>query len=74
MTLNADFTYGGYAKKSAILDDFVGKWNESQNIAIEPIYTGRLFFAAHQLLLQNFFPTTAKIILIHSGGLQYLDH
>ncbi|MFN0187340.1 MAG: 1-aminocyclopropane-1-carboxylate deaminase/D-cysteine desulfhydrase [Bacteroidia bacterium] len=74
MTLNADFTFGGYAKKSAILDDFVGKWNESQNIAIEPIYTGRLFFAAHQLLLQNYFPTTAKIILIHSGGLQYFDH
>ncbi|MBK9639593.1 MAG: pyridoxal-phosphate dependent enzyme [Bacteroidetes bacterium] len=72
--LNSDFTFGGYAKKSPFLDDFVGKWNENQNILIEPIYTGRLFFAVQQLLQQDYFPENAKIIVIHSGGMQYFDH
>lgn len=72
--LNADFTLGGYAKKNELLDDFVKKWNENDLIKIEPIYTGRLFFAAQQLIKQNFFPDASKILIIHSGGLQYLTH
>ncbi len=74
ITLNADFTFGGYAKKSVFLDEFIEKWNEFQHIPIEPIYTGRLFFAVHQLLVQDYFPRNAKIIVIHSGGMQYLQH
>ena len=74
IVLNADFTFGGYAKRSAILDDFVGKWNENQKITIEPIYTGRLFFAINHLLQENYFPQRAKIMVIHCGGLQYFDH
>ncbi len=74
ISLKADFTFGGYAKRSAFLDDFVSKWNDNQNITIEPIYTGRLFFAAQHLLQQNYFPPAAKIMVIHTGGLQYLDH
>ena len=74
ISLNTDFTFGGYAKRSAFLDDFVVKWNENQNITIEPIYTGRLFCAVEHLLQQNCFPQSAKIMLIHSGGLQYINH
>ena len=72
--LNAEFTFGGYAKKNEVLDDFVKKWNENDPIKIEPIYTGRLFYAAQQLIKQNFFPKSSKILMIHSGGLQYLTH
>lgn len=72
--ITSAFTFGGYAKRNDILDEFVETWNENYSIAIEPIYTGRLFFAAHQLLQQNYFPEYAKIIVIHSGGLQYLHH
>lgn len=74
IVLNADFTFGGYARKSTFLEDFVGKWNENQKIAIEPIYTGRLFYAVQHLLQQNYFPKSAKIMVVHSGGLQYFDH
>lgn len=74
ISLNTDFTFGGYAKRNAFLDEFVVKWNENQNIAIEPIYTGRLFYAVQHLLKQNYFPQPSKIIVIHSGGLQYFDH
>jgi 1-aminocyclopropane-1-carboxylate deaminase len=72
--LNAEFTFGGYSRKNEILEDFVNKWNNDDSIKIEPIYTGRLFFAAQQLIQQNFFPESSKILMIHSGGLQYLTH
>jgi 1-aminocyclopropane-1-carboxylate deaminase len=70
--LSNAFTFGGYAKKNDVLDHFVKHWNENDPIQIEPIYTGRLFYAAHQLIEQNFFPEDSKILIIHSGGLQYL--
>lgn len=72
--LNSEFTFGGYAKKNEVLDDFVQKWNENDSIKIEPIYTGRLFYAAHEMLKENFFPESAKVLIIHTGGLQYLIH
>lgn len=72
--LNDEFTFGGYAKKNVVLDDFVERWNANDQIRIEPTYTGRLFFAVHQLVKQDFFPKSSKILVIHSGGLQYLIH
>ena len=72
--LNAEYLFGGYARQHKVLDDFVMKWNEKDSIKIEPIYTGRLFFAAQQLIKQNFFQASSNILLIHSGGLQYVVH
>lgn len=72
--LNSEFTFGGYAKKNEVLDDFVQHWNENDSIKIEPIYTGRLFFAAHDLMKRIFFSKSAKVLIIHTGGLQYLIH
>lgn len=74
IVLNADFTFGGYAQKNEVLDKFVEKWNQTDSIKIESIYTGRVFYAAQQLFKQNFFPEAAEILMIHSGGLQYLIH
>lgn len=69
-----EFTFGGYAKKSLELEQFVENWNEKQQVLIEPVYTGRLFYGLTQMLQQNYFPENANILLIHSGGRQYLDH
>ena len=58
-----DFHFGGYAKTTPELLDFVANFNQAHQIPIEPIYTGKAFFAAHQL-----FKPQQKVLLLHTGG------
>ncbi|AFK05283.1 Pyridoxal-5'-phosphate-dependent protein beta subunit [Emticicia oligotrophica DSM 17448] len=66
-----DFHHGGYAKKSPELTTFVSNFNSNQEFEIEPIYSGKLFYAFEQLVNQNYFKPNTKIVLIHTGGLRY---
>lgn len=74
ISLTNQFTFGGYAKKSNELDIFVNQWNEENEILIEPVYSGRLFFAVRALIDKGFFDEEAEIMLLHTGGRQYLEH
>ena len=65
-----DYHFGGYAKHSNELLDFMNQWYERTGIPSDFVYTGKLFFALEQLISFNFFPSHANILLIHSGGLQ----
>ncbi|BBP46113.1 1-aminocyclopropane-1-carboxylate deaminase [Thiosulfatimonas sediminis] len=70
------YHHGGYAKKSEQLQHFIKKtWQEintEKAIPIEPIYTAKAFYAFWQKLMAGDFRAGAKIILLHSGGLQGL--
>ena len=72
MVLNGDFTFGGYARPSKILDEFVERWQDQTGIPAEPVYTGRLFHALVSLFLMGYFKKGSRILAIHSGGMQYL--
>ena len=39
-------------------------------IPLDPIYTGKMMFGIFDLIKNNFFPPKAKILAIHTGGLQ----
>lgn len=43
---------------------------EDTPISIEPVYSGKCFFALKTLIQQAYFPPNSKILLIHTGGLQ----
>jgi 1-aminocyclopropane-1-carboxylate deaminase len=64
------FHFGGYAKYNDILIAFMNEWYRTTNIPSDFVYTGKLFFAFHALLLENYFPPKSKILLLHTGGLQ----
>lgn len=66
------FTFGGYAKSNAGLDDFVHEWNRQTGIRIEPVYTGKLFFGVIRLMEEGILPYGYETLVIHTGGLQYL--
>ena len=68
--LNFDYHFGGYAKKNTILLDFMRAFQEEENILLDFVYTGKLFFAFTDLAKQGYFPRGSRILLIHSGGLQ----
>ncbi len=67
-----EYTFGGYAHPSETLQQFVQLWNHTKNVQVEPIYTGRLFFAAVDLMKKDFFGEKPRLLVIHSGGMQYL--
>lgn len=65
-----DYHHGGYAKSSPPLIDFCQSFIEETNIAVEPVYSGKLFFALQDLISQRYFHQGAKVTAIHTGGLQ----
>jgi 1-aminocyclopropane-1-carboxylate deaminase len=73
--INHQFHFGGYAKSTAELDTFCKGVNQQQAkqdtpICIEPVYSGKCFFALKTLIQQGYFAPNSKILVIHTGGLQ----
>ena len=44
--------------------------NKDTPICIEPVYSGKCFYAVASLIKQGHFPANSKILIIHTGGLQ----
>lgn len=65
-----DYHFGGYAKKSQLLLDFMNRFYRLSNIPLDFVYTGKLMYGIFDLIGKGYFPHGAKILVIHSGGLQ----
>jgi 1-aminocyclopropane-1-carboxylate deaminase len=66
----ADFHHGGYAKTSPALEAFIDEMEAAHGLVLEPIYTGKLFFALFQWLAAGRFAPGSSVVAIHTGGLQ----
>ncbi|WP_346766575.1 pyridoxal-phosphate dependent enzyme [Paraglaciecola sp. 20A4] len=64
------FHFNGYAKSTPELKAFCHSVNRELSIPIEPVYSGKLFWAAKELIAQGTLPKGSKILLLHTGGLQ----
>ena len=69
-TLLHDFHLGGYAKTNQAQFDFMNQLWTTEKIPTDIVYTSKLFMAVKSLVANNYFSPTAKILMIHSGGLQ----
>jgi len=64
------YPYGGYAKlHPAVLQTMHSCWIQEQ-LPLDFVYTGKMFTAIKELIAQSYFKENARILLIHSGGLQ----
>lgn len=61
---------GGYAKSDEALRQFIQHTHAQHGIPTEPVYTGKLFMACHQLLEQHYFPPGSRVLLLHTGGIR----
>lgn len=66
----SDYHFGGYAKQSLTLINFMNDFYERTGITTDFVYTGKLFFAVEDLIKKNTFQKGSKLLVIHSGGLQ----
>lgn len=64
------YHHGGYAKTSPALVSFIQRFEQKTLIPLEPVYSGKLFFALNSMLEQEYFPPNSVILAIHTGGLQ----
>jgi 1-aminocyclopropane-1-carboxylate deaminase len=69
-TVLHDFHLGGYAKTNQAQFDFMNQLWTTEKIPTDIVYTSKLFMAVKSLVANNYFSPTAKILMIHSGGLQ----
>lgn len=65
-----DYCFGGYAKTSAALHQFIVDFENQHHIPLEPIYTGKMMWGIFDLIQKGYFPAHSRILAIHSGGLQ----
>jgi 1-aminocyclopropane-1-carboxylate deaminase len=68
--INYDFHFGGYARKTPELISFMNQLYSETGIPTDFVYTGKLFYAALELARRQHFLRGAKLLIIHSGGLQ----
>jgi 1-aminocyclopropane-1-carboxylate deaminase len=64
-----DYHFGGYAKRTPELDLFCKSFSAHTKIPVEPVYTGKAFYALDDLLKKNYFKKDARITVIHTGGI-----
>ena len=65
-----DYHFGGYAKYNPALIQFMNEFYKRTFIPSDFVYTGKLFYAIHDLAYKEYFPQGSRLLIIHSGGLQ----
>ena len=68
--INLDYHFGGFAKISPELINFINYFEKKTGIPLEPVYTGKMLFALYDLITKNTFKPSQRIIAVHTGGLQ----
>ncbi len=69
-SINTDYHFGGYARRTPALDAFITDFNDNYGIPLEWIYTGKLMYGIFDLIEKDFFPKGSKIVVIHTGGIR----
>ncbi|MCG9791280.1 1-aminocyclopropane-1-carboxylate deaminase/D-cysteine desulfhydrase [Flavobacterium algicola] len=65
-----DYHFGGYGKITPELVTFINDFYKQTKIPLDPIYTGKMVFGIMEMIKKSYFQENAKILLIHTGGLQ----
>jgi 1-aminocyclopropane-1-carboxylate deaminase len=68
--LITDYHFGGYGKVNEELIEFINQFYKQTRVPLDPVYTGKMVFGVIDLIQKSYFPNNAKILLIHTGGLQ----
>jgi 1-aminocyclopropane-1-carboxylate deaminase len=68
-----DAHFGGYGKTTIELLEKIGAFEQSHGIAIDPIYTGKVW-AALENWIESENITNSKVLMIHTGGVYGGQH
>lgn len=66
---HSEYHFGGYAKTSDELLNFIKDFTSSTGIIIDPVYTGKLVFTIYDLISKDYFVRGSRILAVHTGGI-----
>jgi 1-aminocyclopropane-1-carboxylate deaminase len=64
------YHFGGYARHTPELLDFINSFYAATGIPSDFVYTGKLFYAVLDMVRKGLFAPNSRLLVIHSGGLQ----
>jgi len=64
------FHFGGYAKQTPELIDFIKDFAKNTGIMLDVVYTSKMMFGLFERIKEKSFPKGSRILAIHTGGLQ----
>jgi len=70
--INHHYHFGGFAKTSTELNNFIKNFKDENNIQLEPVYSGKMLWGILDLIENDYFKPGTRILSIHGGGLQGL--
>lgn len=65
-----DEDFGGFGKYNEELLDFMRAFYHKHGIRLDVVYTGKMMYALHRLIVDGEFRPEDKILCVHTGGLQ----
>jgi 1-aminocyclopropane-1-carboxylate deaminase len=68
--INLQYHFGGFAKTTPELLEFIRRFELMQKIPLEPVYTGKMMYGLYDMIARGCFHSGQRIIAIHTGGLQ----
>ncbi len=68
--LQTDYHFGGYAKSTPELIDFISEFEGRHHILLDHVYTGKLFYGVYDLMKKGFFEKGTTVVVLHTGGIQ----
>ncbi len=68
--MQSDYAFGGFAKVNDELLQFMRSFYESEQIQLDPVYTGKMMFGLNDMIRSGRFVPGTKILAVHTGGLQ----
>lgn len=69
-TLACDYHFGGFGKMNDELYQFILHFYTQHAIALDGLYTGKMFYGLYDMIRKNAFSGGTRILAIHTGGLQ----
>jgi 1-aminocyclopropane-1-carboxylate deaminase len=69
-TLVSEDRFGGYARSTDALIDYLNIRFRESGIPLEPIYTGKMMYGIEEMVREGSFDRKTRILAVHTGGLQ----
>ncbi len=66
---HTEYHFGGYAKTSNELMNFIKDFTGPTGILIDPVYTGKLLYSIYDLISKDYFLRGSRILAVHTGGI-----
>ncbi|MEW6468234.1 MAG: pyridoxal-phosphate dependent enzyme [Bacteroidota bacterium] len=64
------YHFGGFGRKNAELLAFARRFRECNQVDLDYVYTSKMMFGIYDKLKKGHFPAGARIVAVHTGGLQ----